>query len=179
MLAGSCTYAPMQICISDTPTSIMRAWAGAWQDRASLEAHAVLVEKVEVILAEHGHSGASLYWYKCGMDRCRRGGSRASRALGAMRRLLLLLLRDRSRRRRDAQRGGQHRAREHARTIETAQHEEGSASGCARGPAATRRMRVSPPATPAQYLREIAVSCRQYCANPAYSADYPRYFKVP
>eukprot|EP01044_Picomonas_judraskeda_P030242 COSAG03_NODE_10799_length_627_cov_172.543561_1_plen_121_part_01 len=31
------------------------------------------------------------------------------------------------------------------------------------------------PATPAQYLRKIAVSCRQYCANPAYSADYPRY----
>ena len=33
--------------------------------------------------------------------------------------------------------------------------------------------------TPAQYLREIAVSCRQYCANPAYSADYPRYYPVP
>ena len=35
------------------------------------------------------------------------------------------------------------------------------------------------PPTPAQYLREIAVSCRQYCANPVYSADYPRYYPVP
>eukprot|EP01044_Picomonas_judraskeda_P038497 COSAG03_NODE_18006_length_363_cov_27.878788_1_plen_66_part_10 len=36
-----------------------------------------------------------------------------------------------------------------------------------------------PHGPPAQYLREIAVSCRQYCANPANSADYPRYYPVP
>ena len=42
-----------------------------------------------------------------------------------------------------------------------------------------RALARAPGATPAQYLREIAVSCRQYCANPAYSADYPRYYPVP
>eukprot|EP01044_Picomonas_judraskeda_P010927 COSAG03_NODE_1445_length_4071_cov_82.462739_4_plen_182_part_00 len=48
-----------------------------------------------------------------------------------------------------------------------------------RRPAAPVEAVVAPPPTPAQYLRKIAVRCRQYCANPAYSADYPRYYPVP